>query len=63
MKPYPYMTKEDWIILRLVKVASGHTNKTRQIRELTNSVLHLIAKYDDTTINTAVDLLNEEYAQ
>ncbi len=63
MKPYPYMTKEDWIILRLVKAASGHTNKTRQIRVLTNSVLHLIAKYDDTTINTAVDLLNEEYAQ
>lgn len=59
----PPLTAEDWIILRLVKVASGHTNKTRQIRELTHSVLHLIKKYDDATINTAVDLLNEEYAQ
>jgi len=56
------MSKGDWVVLRMLKVAVKHKLTMRQFMETQRAMMYLRRKYGGKTLSKCIDLLNEEYA-
>ena len=59
------MSKEDWIILRVLVAAmrKDTANKLPRNKDIVRTVDYLLNKYDNTTVLDNIDIIHEEYAK
>ena len=56
------VTKEDWIIMRLLyKICNATSYPWQTDRDVIKSMIYIGEKYPDLTMAKAADLLREEY--
>lgn len=56
------MSKEDWIILRLLIVSSKFPKKKHDLNDVMRSVVYLIRKYGAKQVHENIELLLKERA-
>lgn len=57
------MTKEDWIILRLLMAVAKHPIREPHLHDVISSTVHLIRKYGAKNVMANIDLLKQEFNQ
>jgi hypothetical protein len=54
------MSKEDWIILRMIFVAVGMSPRVRTEPDVVRAIVHLHRKYGTDTVLACIDMLWDE---